>query len=38
MAIYEGLKLMIYGMSGIFAVTGLVYISIKVLMRSFPNE
>jgi hypothetical protein len=38
MDIYEGLRLMLYGMSGIFAVTGLVYISIKILMRSFPIE
>lgn len=38
MAIYEGLSLMIYGMSGIFVVTGLVYISMKILMRLFPNE
>lgn len=34
----EALKVMLYGMCGIFSVLFIVYISIKVLIKAFPEK
>ncbi|MGL4910869.1 MAG: OadG-related small transporter subunit [Romboutsia sp.] len=34
----EGLKLMVFGMGGIFLVTGVIYLSIKVLNEIDKNK
>lgn len=36
--IFSGFKIMIYGLSGVFGALLLFYISIKLLVRIFPEE
>ena len=35
---YQGLKLMGFGMAGIFLVLILIFLSIKVLLKVFPDK